>query len=273
MLLVIILAKWADGGITMKRSSVVILFFILCCCVLTGCADLLKNEDMEQRVVFLIEAFNEDDADRIFLEMYPDVVTREEFDESYEAVRELWETSDEYTIKLKSINTKKNFNPSGDFSICQAQYYVYTQAKDYTITFTYRVDDSGEGLYQFHLNVGTVPVLVSGGITTAGENSALQWALLIFSALSYLLVIVTVADILRKRPRLYGVWLIAALFFAAFRIQAAPANFHLGGNVALLVLSAFKIYTTGSRNFVFALPVGAIVYWCMRKRLMAQNYK
>lgn len=273
MSLVIILAKWVDGGITMKKSSAVMLFFILCCCILAGCADLLKNEDMEQRAMYLIEAFNEDDADRIFQEMYPGVVTREEFDKSYEAVRELWETSDEYTIKLKSMNTKKNFNQSGDFSICQAQYYVYTQAKDYTITFTYRVDDSGEGLYQFHLNVGTVPVLVSGGITTAGENSALQWALLIFSALSYLLVIVTVVDILRKRPRLYGVWLIAALFFAAFRIQAAPANFHLGGNVALLVLSAFKIYTTGSRNFVFALPVGAIIYWCMRKRLMTQNDK
>lgn len=256
----------------MRRSGIVVLLLsVLLCCILSGCADFIKSEEMDKEVVNLIEALNEDDADQIFQSMYPGVVTQEEFDESYEAVRKLWEKSDEYTTKLNSINTRKNFTQSGDIRICQAQYYVYTQAQDYTITFTYRSDDIGDGVYQFNLNVGAEPVLVSGGFMTARKNSVLQWALLMLSVLSYLFIVVTAVDILRKRPRLFGVWLAASLTFIAFQIQAAPANLHVGGNVSWFVFSAFKIYSTGSRRFVFALPVGAIVYWCLRKRLLSQK--
>ncbi|MDE5697871.1 MAG: hypothetical protein K2I96_10765 [Lachnospiraceae bacterium] len=256
----------------MKKSGILMLLLsVLFCCVLSGCADLLKSEDMDREVENLIQALNEDDADRIFLSMYPGVVTREEFDKSYAAVREIWEPSDGHTTKLRSINTRKNVNKSGDYLICQAQYYVYTQAQDYTITLTYRCDDNGDGVYQFNLNAGAEPVLVSGGFTTAGKNSALQWALLLLSVLSYLLIIVTVVDILRKRPRLFGVWLAAALSFIGFWIQAAPASFHVGGSVTWFVFSSFKIYSTGGRQFVFALPVGAIVYWCLRKKLLSQK--
>lgn len=259
----------------MRKSGIVVLLLsVLLCCILSGCADFIKSEEMDKEVVNFIEALNEDDADRIFQSMYPDVVTREEFDESYEAVRKLWEKSDEYTTKLNSINTRKNYTQSGDFRICQAQYYVYTQAQDYTITFTYRSDDTGDGVYQFNLNVGAEPVLISGGFTTARENSAFQWGLLVFSVLSYLFIIATAVDILRKRPRLFGVWLAASLTFLAFWIQIvqiAPANIRVGGNVCWFVFSALKMYSTGGGRCVFAIPVGAIVYWCLRRKLLSQK--
>lgn len=258
----------------MKKTNVVtVLLSILLCCVLSGCSDMLKREDMDQELEHLIEALNEDDADAIFQAMYPGIVTREEFDESYETVRRLWERSDGHTAKLRSINTKKNFNQSGNSLVCQAQYYVYTQEQSYTITLTYRSDDIGEGIYRFDINVGAEPVLISGGFTTARENSALQWGLLVLSILSYLFIIVTVVDILRKRPRLFGVWIAAALTFIGFWIQAAPANFHIGGSVIWFVMSSFKIYSGGFRKFIFAIPVGAIVYWCMRRKLLSRKFK
>ena len=248
-----------------------LLLSVLLCCLLSGCADLLKSEEMDEEAARLINALNENDADQIFQSMYPGVVTREEFDESYESVRQLWEQSDDYTMKRKSINTKKNFNKSGDSLVCQAQYYVYTQNQEYTITLTHLSDNNGDGVYQFNLNAGAEPVLISGGVTTAGENSALQWGLLLLSVLSYLFIIVTEVDILRKRPRLFGVWAAAALTFMGFSIQVSPSNFHVGGNVSWFILSAFRIYSGGRRNFIFALPVGAIVYWCLRKKLLSQK--
>ena len=36
-------------------------------------------------------------------------------------------------------------------------------------------------------------------------------------------------------------------------------------------LSAFKIYSTGARNFVLSLPIGAIAYWLLRRKLLAQK--
>lgn len=255
------------------RKRVVILFLsVLLCCFLAGCADLLKSEEMDREVERIIEALNEDDADRIFQSMYPGVVTREEFDASYQSVRQLWKKSDAYTMKLRAINTNKNYNQSGSSLVRRAQYYVYTQDQDYTITLTYMSDDNGEGVYQFNLNIGAEPVLVSGGFTTAAQNSVLQWGLLIVSVLSYIFIIVTVIDILRKRPRLFGAWIAAALAFAGFSIQAAPGNFHIGLRVIWFVMSSFKIYSNGLRSFVFVLPVGAIVYWCMRKKLLSKKF-
>lgn len=254
-----------------KPSTLLFLFPILLCCFLSGCASLLKNERMDEEVEQLIAALNEDNADQIFSSMYPDVVTREEFDASYDTIRQIWEKSEKYTIKLNAINTNKNVNNSGGITTCQAQYYVYTEDKDYTFTITYRIDDKGEGLYGFNLTPGTIPVLISGGFTTARKNSALQWGALIFGVISYIFIIVTVIDILRKRPRLYGVWLVASLTFFAFRVQAVPDNFHVGGFVTWFAMSAFKIYSNGIRNFVFALPVGAVVYWILRKKMLTQR--
>ncbi len=75
----------------MKKTKVLaFVLAFLCCCVLAGCADMLKKEDMDQEVERLIAALNEDDADAVFQSMYPGVVSREEFDDSYETIQSLW---------------------------------------------------------------------------------------------------------------------------------------------------------------------------------------
>lgn len=254
-----------------KSNAVTLLFTILLCCFLSGCADLLKNERMDQEVEQIIAALNEDDADQIFQFMYPDVVTREEFDKSYEPIRQTWKKCDEHTIKMTSININNNQNNSEIIRTYRAQYYVYTSEDSYTINLTYRSDNKGEGLYAFNLTPGTIPVLISGGFTTFKANSAFQWVLLMVCILSYLFVIVTVVDILKKRPRWYGAWLAAAFAFICLQMQIVPNNIHVNGGVSFFAMSSLKVYSTGARNFVAAFPAGALVYWCMRKKLLVKR--
>ena len=101
-----------------KPTAVILFLSILLCCLLSGCAGLLKNERMDQETELLIAALNADDADQIFDAMYPDVVTREEFDNSYESIRQIWNQCDEHTTKLNSIhfNNNKNKYLLGHFS-------------------------------------------------------------------------------------------------------------------------------------------------------------
>lgn len=253
----------------MKRLRVVsLLLSILVCCLLSGCGTLIKNEQMDREVERLIAALNEDDADRIFLSLYPDVVTREEFDQSYESIRKIWKKSYSHTKKLNAINTKKTFGSSGNSSICEAQYYVYMKDNFYTFNLTYLSDNNGEGLYGFYLKPGAEPMMISGSFATAGENSLLQWVILILGVLSYLLIIITVVDILRKRPRLFGLWLAAALTFFSFHLQIVGDDFYMGVGVHWFVMSALKIYNNGSLILFLAFPAGAIVYWCLRKKLL-----
>lgn len=258
----------------MKKSGVAgMLFVILVCCFLTGCSGVLKNERMDREVERIIAALNEDDADQIFLSMYPDAVTREEFDEAYEKIHQLWQKSDSHTIKLNAINMRKTLSNSGDSQICEAQYYIYTQDKFYTIYLTHLSDDKGDGLYGFYLKVGAEPMLISGSFTTARENSVLQWGILILGVLSYLFIIVTVVDILRKRPRLFGLWLAAVLTFFSLQIKVVPDNSYMGVGVNWFVMSSYKIYNNDSWILFLALPVGAIVYWCLRKKLKPKQKK
>lgn len=261
-----------EGGIPMKKSRIAtLLLSILLGCLLSGCAGLFKNESMDQEVTDLITALNADDADQIFQSMYPDTVTREEFDEGYETIRQFWEASDDYTFKLVSINTKRNLSNAGSSLVCQAHYYVYTQENSYLFSLTHLSDEGGTGLSYFNISASAEPVLISGGFTTAPENSVLQWGVLIFRILSWLFLIVTIVDILRKRPRLFGLWLAAVLAFVCFQAQISQDSFKAGAGVYFFAMSAFKIYSNGTRIIVLALPVGAAAYWCLRRKLLEKK--
>ena len=256
----------------MKKARIVNLIpSILICFILTGCGSLLEDEQMDRQVERLIAALNEDDGDKIFQSLYPGVVTREQFDESYEGIRKIWEKSDSHTKKLNSINTQKNYNNSGNSIVCETQYFVYTEDKSYTINLTYLSDDNGEGVYGFYLKPGAEPMLVSGDFTTARENSVLQWGVLILGILSYFFIIFTVVDILRKRPRLFGLWLIAALTFFSFYIKNMPGNFFIGAGINWFVMSGLKGYNNDGWILFLAIPVGAVVYWCLRRKLLARK--
>ena len=106
---------------------------------------------------------------------------------------------------------------------------------------------------------------------TFPENSPFQWFVLILAIPEYIFILLTIIDILRKHPRLFGVWICAALTFFCFRVLVAPNGFRAGGGILFFPLSFFKIYSDGARKFVLTIPVGAIVYWCMRKKLLAKK--
>lgn len=255
----------------MKKTRIVCLsFIILVCCFLSGCGNMLKNEQMDREVERLIAALNEDDADRIYQSLHPGIVTREEFDESYETIRKIWEKSYIHTKKLNAINTQKSLGNTGNSHLCEAQYYVYTPDKFYTINISYLSDDNGEGVGGVYLKEGAEPMQISGSFTTASENSVLQWAILIHAALSYLLIIITIVDILRNRPRLFGLWLVVVLAFFSFLLQRAP-NTYVSLGVNWFIMSSLKIYNNGSWVLIFAIPAGAVFYWCQRRRLLDQK--
>lgn len=253
----------------MKKTRMVCLtFIILACCFLSGCGNLLKNEQMDREVERLIAALNEDDADRIYQSLHPGIVTREEFDESYETIRKIWEKSYTHTKKLNAINTQKTMGNTGNSKLCEAQYYIYTPDKFYTINISYLSDDDGEGVGGFYLKAGAEPMQISGSFTTASENSAMQWAILMQAVLSYVLIIITVVDILRKRPRLFGLWLVVVLAFFSFLLRRVPDNTYVSFGVNWFIMSSLKIYNNGSWMLILAIPVGAVVYWCLRRRLL-----
>ncbi len=253
------------------RTLFLLLLMILPCCLFSGCISLQQKEQLTQQLQQIITALNEDNAEQIYQLIYPDIITREEFDAVYEDIRQTWIKSTDYTTKLNTISVNKNFSSSGSSLICKAQYCVFTEDNSYTITLAYLSDSNGSGLSQFNLTANSAPVLISGSLMTFPENSPFQWFVLILAIPEYIFILLTIIDILRKHPRLFGVWICAALTFFCFRVLVAPNGFRAGGGILFFPLSFFKIYSDGARKFVLTIPVGAIVYWCMRKKLLAKK--
>lgn len=253
------------------RIFFLLLLMLLPCCLLSGCLSLRQNEQITQQLQQIITALNEDNADQIYQFMYPGLVTREDFDSAYEDIRLTWTKSADYAIKLNTISVQQNFSSSGASQLCQAQYCVFNDELSYTITLTYLSDSNGSGLSQLDLTANTTPVLISGSLMTFMENSPVQWFMLILTILEYIFILLTIIDILRKRPRLFGVWIGAALTFFCFRVLITPKGFQAGGGLLFFPLSFFKIYSDGARNFALAIPAGAVAYWCLRKKLLAKK--
>ena len=68
-------------------------------------------------------------------------------------------------------------------------------------------------------------------------------ASLVLLVLSLLIMIVTIVDIVRKKPLKYGWFIVLALIILPFTVS----------------------------GLAIALPVGALLYWCLRKSLMKKK--
>ena len=83
--------------------------------------------------------------------------------------------------------------------------------------------------------------------------------------------LVTIIDIIRKKPRLWGLWILAALFFFGALIEKGPNSLHTGIRLGLLSESGWAKFLDGTNRYQLCLPVGAIAYWIDRKRLLKKK--
>lgn len=60
----------------------------------------------------------------------------------------------------------------------------------------------------------------------------------------------------------------AALTFFSFLLRKVPDNTYVSMGVNWFIMPALKIYNNGSWILVLAFPAGAVVYWCLRRKLL-----
>lgn len=253
-----------------KRHFLILLCAALLFCLSLGGCGMIKNEEMDQRLEKLILALNEDDGEKVFQSMYPGAVSREDFDIGYSYIQNIWNPSDTYTVKMNSINVKKNVGSNASY-LCQAEYYVLFEDSAYYVTLVYLSDSGGAGLYNINVSSTSNTILLSGSLLTPGENSIGQWLLLLLGILEWIFAVFTIVDIIRKRPRLFGLWILAALvfFYVGYTTNGSAFQFNLG--VQIFILPGLKLYGGGLRQLIVTLPAGSIVYWCRRKKLIAKK--
>ncbi len=196
--------------------------------------------------------------------------------EGFSAIASGWpvHATDPFEAAGLTIN-KNNNSETGPQTFTTAVYIIHCQDQDYQAQFSTCEDRSGSGLIGF--NVKTVQSLIDNGIEPAGTNTPFakksfgQWCFTGFWILCCIFCLVTIIDIIRKKPRLWGLWILAALFFFGGLIEKGPNSLHTGIRLGLLSESGWAKFLDGTNRYQLCLPVGAIAYWIDRKRLLKKK--
>lgn len=215
-------------------ASLLLLAFVLC-----GCT--IHNETLDTQMQKAVTALNQKDTDALRQMLPADSVDEDAFLSDIEQLYSVWVPVDPSEAKLIQLNVTKSADQTvtrGVYSVPGNEQYNCFQL------ICVKAKDGTAALNRFDLGWAD-----ANDLTAAG--SPLGIAGVVLAVISFVVIILTIIDIARKRPRKYGWYIVLALF-------------------------TFFLSINGVR---LTAPIGAIIYWCIRSSLLkkkaaldAENY-
>jgi hypothetical protein len=219
----------APLGISGASVVVRIPILVLGCLGLAGCG--IKHEKLDEQMALVVTALNEGDEAAFTALLYPGMEKEHDLHELFAQLEEYWVEVSPEELSLVSFDI---YAGTGGKS-SQGMYAVPGNEKINTLILAYAETDDGAGVSTIYLQQR------DGQESAAGKRNVLS---LILSVLCAAVQILTIVDILVKKPRKYGWYILLALIFFSFTL-------HLNGSALSLTV-----------------PLGAILYWCLRKKLL-----
>ncbi len=261
-----------------RRIGCVFLAFLLL--ALCGCGLIRDTKasidsatvEMDELLVQFMTCIENNDMEGAAALAYDGDALRRDF----AALREYWpaRSTDEY--ELKDLNVNRNIaGPEESNTTVRAVYLVKTGGEDYQVVLVKMRDANGDGLLS--LKADRVQELMDHGEEPLTGHDPLpgktlgQWCFVGLSVLCFLFCLFTVIDIIRKKPKLYGLWILIALVFFGGYLYRSAGGIQTGIRFGLLNASEWIRYYGGANRFQICLPFGAILYWCLRKNLLKQK--
>lgn len=238
-----------------KRTACIMLCVLLL--TATGCRA-FDNEEVRARTEAMLTAILADDVDAAYACMAPSI-ERAPFDEGYEQVHTL--IGGVETYELKAIYLQVSVN--NGVKTTQVTYQLLTEETAYEIQAM--IDERYAGLISFYVT----PSSNAAGASIVGQHP-LQLVFLAVAAVETAFVVWMTVDCARRRTKNKVLWLLIILFgMLSVTFTIAGGSMNMGANFGFLLsftsLSMNGGYYAGAR---ILLPIGAVVYAILRKRLL-----
>ena len=223
--------------IEFKRNTrvicTVILFSILLFC-LTGCSQ--RNEILDGQLSQVIENLFDNKPDELYEMFYPEAIgSKEEFIEWYHKINDMFPHFSGIEPKLKSQTVRSTVSKDQMRKTTYQGIYGFNYENErYQFIITYLETETACGI----LNVNVEKVMKLNGTAVT--------ILILITLLWIAFVGFTVVDIIKQKPRKHVLWLILSL------------------------LLTFSLTSHGVR---FGIPIGSVIYWSVRKRLLKGSRK
>lgn len=249
-------------------KKILAVFFILLLCFSLASCELETeqgNEIKAQCKIFLDAAISEDaPAARNVLAAEMD---EDAFAKAFPIICEYISGVNTYTL------TQTGFNSGIDngLSYYEAIFTMKTNVGNFEVR---AMEVEGyEGLYNFNItSEEDLNPSYTGTITSIKGSNAFQILILLFSAVCIAFIIFALIDCCKHKMKYKPLWIIIILFgVVAFTVTLNNTDINFKARVAAMLFSYsyLQIYETGALIFNLSIPVGAIVYFFLRKKLYA----
>ncbi len=249
----------------MKRRARILaalVVLVIVAAFLVSCNLSKRGEQAKSLCRQMTDAILADDFDTAY-GLISNTCSSEEFREEYDGFCSLLDGIESYELKQMSFHSEIK---SG-VSCYSATYSIVTENK-VDLEIEVAITEGHDGLTRYHVSQVTA-VNCTGTLATLGQFNLPQWGLLLLSILGMALVIWMVIDCARRKLNAKALWIILILighlrFSVTGLVTELSTDFRIG---AFLPYSRLLLYEDGTFALSLVLPVGAAVYFFMRKWL------
>lgn len=252
----------------MKKSLLLTLLLLLAASLLLcGCGSM--DTEAAARIQPLCEEFIDailaDEPDAAYAVLSPGT-DRAGFDAAWPVLLRYLEGVESYTLRSRSYH----YNSTNGQRSWETGFLMETNIGDFAVDGT--IAEGYDGLYSINIVSEAAANPIHTG--TLGHMSGalpFQWLMLAISAALLIFVIIVLIDCIRLKPKRRALWIIlilgGALVFSITQIVHGGGSMNLNLGIYILQYSCFILYENGDSLFRLVLPVGAVIYLCMRRRL------
>jgi len=252
--------------VTKGLRSVFFAVLIMLLCVGTfGCMPQIEaDESFRVQANALTQALMEKDAEAAYEQIDSQQIDQETFDSAFaDMINYLGDFS---TFEVGEA-TGYNYNLQNGVSYERVTFLVDTDHKDFYIAVTQMNESAKVGGFHVTL-VEALSPSYTGTVTTMSGANAVQWGVLIGGLALLGFAIWMLVDCARRKIRKKVLWLLLIIFgFLSLSVSLGDMmnfSFNIG---FFLSTSALRIYSNGAITLSLVIPVGAIVYFFLRKKL------
>lgn len=261
-------------GLMKKRNIVLVITIVLAVALLCGgCSQALQElEDgqVRQCTETMLDALIDGDLQGAY-DLVRDIISLEEFEPTYHQLRELIGDVDGYELTLLSFYSSSNISDGTGNTTVSSVYEMTTQNGRLIVSIRM---NSQIGLTSFHITPYENTVYhYTGTLDTLDGASAAQWVFLLLNVVVIGLEVFSLVDCCRQKFQKKTFWIVLlALGFITVGATISTTGFRVNLNVAWLTdYSALIFYGSGAATIRLMLPMGAILYWFQRKKLLKEN--
>jgi len=257
----------------LKISAVIIMAIavLLSCCGCSSVKQLLDDEEIRAYTETMLDALIEDDFDAAYA-MVDDMCTEEEFNGFFSEMQKMLNGAENYTLKLTSIYKNSSYTNGEAVSSTTASYEAAVDNQTFVVNV--QTSSAYDNLCAFNI----VPFektnnYYTGTIGRMQNATVMQWIMLMINLPAIGTAIFALVDCCCRKVKNKALWIIILILgFAAFSAALSSSSVKFNVNIGWFNAYSALIYYGGGMTVArLMLPVGAIVYLCMRKKLIVKS--